>query len=50
MKVLNYLTPNMTVEKMKTVATNSLKTRVQASKKSPKPKGISIFDFDDTLS
>lgn len=42
-------TPEMTVEQMKTVATNSLKTKVLSSKKAPKPKGISIFDFDDTL-
>ena len=41
--------PEMTVEQMKTVMVNSLTTRVLASKKSPKPKGISIFDFDDTL-
>ena len=41
--------PEMTVEEMKTVMVNSLTTRVLASKKSPKPKGISIFDFDDTL-
>jgi|TARA_B100000035_G_scaffold119195_1_gene101109 hypothetical protein len=40
---------NMTVEKMKTVATNSLKTKVLSSKRTPKPKGISVFDFDDTL-
>ena len=41
--------PKMTVEEMKTVATNSLTTKVLTSKKTPKPKGISVFDFDDTL-
>ena len=43
------VTPEMTAEQQKTVMVNSLKTRVQASKRIPKPKGISIFDFDDTL-
>ena len=43
------VTPQMTAEQQKTVMVNSLNTRVLASKKSPKPKGISIFDFDDTL-
>tara|TARA_Y100001972_G_scaffold1826_1_gene2109 strand:+ start:5322 stop:14024 length:8703 start_codon:yes stop_codon:yes gene_type:complete len=41
--------PERTAEEMKTTAINSLQTRVLASKKTPKPKGISIFDFDDTL-
>ena len=43
------VTDDMTSEQQKTVMVNSLNTRVAASKKSPKPKGISIFDFDDTL-
>ncbi len=43
------VTDNMTSEQQKTVMVNSLETKVQASKITPKQKGISIFDFDDTL-
>jgi len=43
------VTPEMTSEQQKTVMVNSLKAKVLASKKIPKPQGISIFDFDDTV-
>jgi len=43
------MVPTVTAEKMKTVMLNSFKTRVKASKSNPKRKGISVFDFDDTL-
>lgn len=34
---------------MKTVMVNSLETKVKASRSNPERKGISVFDFDDTL-
>ena len=43
------MVPTVTAEKMKTVMVNSFETRVKASKSNPKRKGISVFDFDDTL-
>ncbi len=39
----------ITAEKMKTVMVNSFKTRVEANKIKKERKGISVFDFDDTL-
>ena len=43
------VTPEMTAEQQKTVMVNSLKAKVLASKKTLKPQGISIFDFDQTV-
>ena len=40
---------NQTAEQMKTVMVNSLETKVKASRSNPERKGISVFDFDDTL-
>ena len=40
---------NITAEKMKTVLVNSNKTKARAAEIDPKRKGISVFDFDDTL-
>mgnify|MGYP003110978503 CR=1 FL=1 len=43
------MVPTVTAEKMKTVMVNSFETRVKASRSNPERKGISVFDFDDTL-
>ena len=43
------LKPDMRAETQKRIMTNSLNTRVNASKINPEQKGISVFDFDDTL-
>ena len=43
------LPTDSTPEYSKKVAQNSLETRVNAFKESKKRKGISVFDFDDTL-
>tara|TARA_R100001509_G_scaffold67900_3_gene37697 strand:- start:54 stop:9431 length:9378 start_codon:yes stop_codon:yes gene_type:complete len=40
---------NITAEEMKTVLVNSNKTKARAAEIDPKRKGISVFDFDDTL-
>ncbi len=40
---------NSTVQEIRDIMQNSLETKVLASKKLKKPKGISLFDFDDTL-
>ena len=42
------VTPNMRTETQKKINENSLTTRQLASKKRPR-KGISVFDFDDTI-
>ena len=39
----------ITAEQMKTVLVNSNKTKARAAEIDPKRKGISVFDFDDTL-
>ena len=39
----------ITAEKMKTVLVNSNKTKARAAEINPEQKGISVFDFDDTL-
>ena len=39
----------ITAEEMKTVLVNSNKTKARAAEIDPKRKGISVFDFDDTL-
>ena len=41
--------PNITAEQMKTVLVNSSKTKARAAEINPEQKGISVFDFDDTL-
>ena len=43
------LKPEMRAETQKRIMTNSLNTKVNASKINPEQKGISVFDFDDTL-
>ena len=43
------VTENMTSEQQKNVMINSLKTKENAAKINPEQKGISVFDFDDTL-
>ena len=43
------LKPNQTTQDQKRIMLTSLDTKVNAFKIDPEPKGISVFDFDDTL-